>query len=126
MDKSWSTQLQLFGLLVVAVIWVQLSAWDEKDYEQLRAEAEHAKADGVRYLVERSGYAPVAWTSDFHCRTPRKGERLVMQLANPRDPGKGFRCTYWLPPTVDLPSRAEVTWSRSPGVVMRLSSDGRP
>lgn len=110
---SWRNQ-KLFALLaLIAVLYLQASAWDDRDLANLRAEAEAAKADGVRYLVEQSGYRPVAYASAFHCRAPVKGERLTMQHANPREPGKGYRCTYWLT-THPAEQVATVTWSRSP------------
>lgn len=122
METRFSRQLQVFALLMVAVIWVQVSAWDEKDFAALQHEAEIAKANGVRYLVEHSGYRD-PWVSDFHCRVPLRGERLVMQLATPSDPGRGYRCTYWITEARDAAGHARVTWSRS-AVEMRFSSSG--
>src|SRR5258706_16463983 len=95
---TWSQQRSFLAVVLVLVAGVQLSAWDERDFAEMRAEAlvraERAKADAVRYVVEESGYRhPTA--SDFHCRAPVKGERLVMQHVNPREPGRGYRCASW-------------------------------
>lgn len=117
---TWRNQKIFAGALFLAIAWLQLSAWDEKDLAELRAKAERARADGVRYLVEQSQYRD-AYVSEFHCRAPRKGEQLVMQHADPRDPGKGYRCTTrllgWRNEGV-----ATVTWSRSPEVVREFGA----
>jgi hypothetical protein len=112
--KEVSRELQIVGAVFVCVLIVQMPVWDEEERSQFRAEADHAHENAVRYLVERSGYRDV-YASAFHCRAPLEDERLVMQLANPRDPGKGYRCTYWMK-GLDQ-SQATVTWSRSPDVV---------
>lgn len=119
---SWGRQKVFAVLVLLGAIWVVMSGWDEKDFAQLRAEARQAKADGVRYLVEESGYRPVAYASAFHCRAPLKGERLVMQHASERDPGKGYRCTYWLGKTGDT----TVIWSRSPRLAQQFVSRNVP
>lgn len=116
---SWSQQKAFAGVVLVGILYLQVSAWDEADLRELRAQAERAKADGVRYLVEKSGYRD-AFVNGFHCRAPRKGERLVMQHADPRDPGKGYRCTYWMLPTRNG-QPLTVTWSRSPEVVRHIA-----
>jgi hypothetical protein len=124
-ETAWPRQLQIAGLIFVAVLFVQASAWDEKDFALLSAEAAQARANAARYLVEHSGYQDVAYkATPFNCRAPLPDERLVMQLANPRDPGKGYRCTYWLA-GLDR-NRATVTWSRSPDVVRYVDLRKRP
>ena len=115
MDMSWSQQKAFAGVVLVGILYLQVSAWDEADFARLREDAARAKADGVRYLVEQSGHRD-AYASAFHCRAPRKGERLAMQHADARDPGKGYRCTYWMLPTRNG-QPLTVTWSRSPEVV---------
>lgn len=119
---SWERQKVFTLIVLLGAIWVAMSAWDERDFAELRAEAQRAKADGVRYLVEESGYRPAAYESAFHCHAPRKGERLVMQFASPRDPGKGYRCTYWLVASGDT----TVTWSRSPELTAHYVSRNLP
>jgi hypothetical protein len=123
-DMTWSQQRSFLAIILVAVMGLQMSAWDERDFADMRARAERAKANAVRYVVEESGYrAPTA--SDFHCRAPLKGERLVMQHANPREPGKGYRCTYYRNDRPLDSNVATVTWSRSPEVVQRRAPSER-
>jgi hypothetical protein len=122
---TWGQQKAFFGVIVVAIAYLQVSAWDEKDLAELREDAERAKANAVRYLIEESGYRNVS-ASAFHCRAPLKDERLVMQHANPRDPGKGYRCTYWLIAQRQDKGYATVTWSRSPEIVRELPPKRAP
>ena len=121
---TWSEQKAFFAVIIVAILFGQVSAWDEKDFAELREEARQARTNAVRYLVEESGERGV-YASDFHCRAPLHGERLVMQHANPRDPGKGYRCTYWITSFRAQDHYAQVTWSRSPDVIKALP-EGRP
>lgn len=123
-EMSLPRQWQIAGVIFVGVLFLQVSAWDEKDRAELRAKAEEARANGVRYLVEHSGYRTPYLATPFHCRAPLADERLVMQLADARDPGKGYRCTYWMR-GLDR-NVATVTWSRSPDVVRYVDLRKKP
>jgi hypothetical protein len=63
--------------------------------------------------VERMEWRPY-FTTEKHCRAPREGEVLHMELAKPNMPGNGFYCTYYIDmggfPKVRRIS--EVTYSR--------------
>ncbi len=99
--------IAIFVVLALALV----SRWDEEDLASLQATA--AKI-AVENSLRREYFA-----SDFHCRAPRKGERLLMQHAALGEPGKGYRCTYViLSPLEPGPRRATITWSRSPDVVL--------
>ena len=128
--------LLLLAVVFFTVAFIAMSKWDEEDFARMRAEAVNApthavhavatvKQDFLRYAVEESNHREY-FASDFHCRAPLKGERLEMQHASPRDPGKGYRCLYRIvqqPPGVT--PVANVTWSRSPEVKETIAI-GRP
>lgn len=104
------------AVMFAATAFVALSAWDEEDLEELRAEAREVKRHALMFAIEESGHREY-FASDFHCRVPLKGERLEMQHVGTNEPGRGYRCTYRImmqPPGV-VPV-ANVTWSRSPGL----------
>jgi hypothetical protein len=103
------------AVLMVATLALMASAWDDKELAELRAEATAWKEGLARYAVEQSGYTHFYNVAE-HCRVPGKGERLEMVLADPRDPGKGYRCVYWQRSMPGYRMRATVTWSRSPGM----------
>lgn len=122
-----SARRRRFAVLAAAfltVAFVAVQKWDEEALEEMRAEAARAparaiayaadlKREAVMYAIEESGHQQ-PFASDFHCRVPVRGERLSMQHANPRDPGRGFRCVYWLTTQRTDPPLATFTWSRSP------------
>jgi hypothetical protein len=59
---TWSQQPRL-AVVLVGVLYLQVSAWDERDLAELRERAARAKANAVRYVVEQSGYrAPLQAT----------------------------------------------------------------
>lgn len=121
---SWPAWCSALGAIFVAVLFVQVSSWDDEDFARMRAQAEQVKQSGVRYVVEKSGYRDAAYASAFHCRAPVHGERLVMQLASEREPGRGYRCVYWVSDRGGDRPRANVTWSRAPELSMQISSSG--
>lgn len=105
------------AVLFVVTVGLMLSAWDEKDFAELRAEAQAAKENLARIAVEQSGYTHF-YNAGAHCRAPGKDERLEMTLARPGEPGKGYRCVYWQRDMPGFGMRKWVTWSRSPGTVL--------
>jgi hypothetical protein len=115
------------AIAFVAIAFLVVSKWDAEALEEMRAVAANAPASAARYVaglkqqalmyaVEEAGHREY-FASGLHCRVPLRGERLVMQHAAPADPGKGYRCVYWLP---SQPAIATATWSRSPELVQAL------
>jgi hypothetical protein len=84
----------LFVVLFFFVALVGLSYLDEPAMERIEAETAAARERAIRIAVEDSNMR-VYFRSDMHCRVPVKGERLDMQLADTKDPGQGYRCTYY-------------------------------
>jgi hypothetical protein len=119
---TWSEQKAVAGVVLVGILFLQASAWDERDLAQLREEAAGAQESGVRYLVEHSNYRE-ALKSDYHCRPPVVGERLVMQVANAKEAGRGFRCEYFAH-RKGAGDMKTTTWSRSPELVVSTREVG--
>jgi hypothetical protein len=105
------------AVLIVATLGLMASAWDERDFAELRAEATAAKEGLARLAVEHSGYTHF-YNVAAHCRVPGKDERLEMVLADPGEPGKGYRCMYWQRSIPGYRMRATATWSRSRGLFL--------
>lgn len=112
----------LFGAACVAVAFVIIgTAWDREDVREATDRARRSAAlwkdHAIKWAVEK--YATREYfASDFHCALPLQGERLVMQAASPRDPGKGYRCTYYvMQQRPDREPVAVMTWSRSESLV---------
>lgn len=76
----------LVVLAVIFYIWVLVSKWDQEAFVV-------AVDDWLRQAAEQADFRPY-FTTAKHCRVPFAGEVLVMQLAKPDEPGKGFRCSY--------------------------------
>lgn len=114
----------LAAALFVATLGLMASAWDERDFAELRAEAQAAKEALARLAVEYSGYSHF-YNAAEHCRVPSKDERLEMVLAHPDEPGNGYRCLYWRRHLPGYGMRQTVTWSRSPRVVLSESGEAR-
>ena len=108
---------------VLVTLGITVSAWDEQDLAELRRESEARKENAARWLVEQTGQTGY-YDAVKHCRAPGKDERLVMQLAAPDEPGKGYRCAYWARGARGLVMGAEVEYSRSPDV--KLVGQVRP
>ena len=103
-NRAWRVKLILASLAAgVALLAVQ--NFDRRDFDA-------AVDASLKYLAENTSYRSYVLTEE-HCRAPREGERLVMELAKPREPGKGFRCTYWEHVGYGLaPQMAELKYSR--------------
>lgn len=112
---DFSRQKLFAAAVILLTLWVTVSAWDEKDLAERHRAFEDRKENAARWLVEQTGQTGF-YDAVKHCRVPGKGERLVMQLAGPDEPGNGYRCAYWMRGTRGLVMGAEVEYSRSPDV----------
>ena len=122
----------ILAVAFLAGAYLLVSKWDQDAAEELAAEAARTPARTAAYLgdlkqralmyaVEEAGHREY-FASALHCRAPIRGERLVMQHAAPRDPGRGYRCVYWI--TSPVLERESVTWSRNPE--LELTAKGSP
>jgi hypothetical protein len=117
-----SLREDLFGAACVAAAFIIIgTARDRNDVREAadRWSAKTAtwKDHAIKWAVEQYGSREY-FASDFHCALPIEGERLVMEAASPEDPGKGYRCVYYV--MQQRPDRvpvATMTWSRSEDLV---------
>jgi hypothetical protein len=119
---TWSEQKAVAGVVLVGVLFLQVSAWDERDLAQLREEGGAPRRAACATWSRHSNYRE-ALKSDFHCRAPVVGERLVMQVANAKDAGRGFRCEYFAHRKGEGDMKT-TTWSRSPELVVSTREVG--
>ena len=75
------------SLVFLVAAFVAVSAWDQQALEALKQES-------LKRLAENTTYRDYL-VNDKHCPAPVKDEHLMMELAEPSDPGKGYRCMYW-------------------------------
>lgn len=85
-DRAWTTRL-IVASIIVGLAMIAVQHFDRADYDA-------AVDASLKYLAENTQYRSYVLTEE-HCRAPRAGERLVMELAKPKEPGNGYRCTYW-------------------------------
>lgn len=94
----------------LATAFVAVSAWDEQAMAELEVQGRAAKERALRWAVEETGRREL-YQVNAHCAVPNRGERLQVQHADPRDPGRGYRCTYYSLAR-RTPTTTFVTWSR--------------
>jgi hypothetical protein len=103
-NRAWRVKL-ILASLAAGLAMIAVQRFDRMDFDR-------AVDASLKYLAENTDYRSYVLTEE-HCRAPRAGERLVMELAKPREPGKGYRCTYWQNVGYGLaPQMAELTYSR--------------